>query len=214
VSIESTAKKFARLQPRVAKLMPSKGSTGHSESWESEDAFTIASAIGAYSRGKPRRKFPVMLMMLRYWPEGLRPDQLTAMIGITTGMFSRRLQKTWHTVPEPTKWKITYRLDDDGLAKQLLGEFRDPSLCYRCRGLGTVLRITDKDGNYAAPVIIDCPTCGGACTIPMGYKRRAELAGLPARQWNQHVQTHYSRILDTYSFMADRAGAGVMQEIG
>jgi len=214
VSIDQAAYKFARLQPRVAQLAPSKGSTGHRERWDSEDAATIAAAIGYYARNMPRRRLPIMLMLLRYWPEGLRTEQYKSLQIITSNLLSSRLVAKFPTMPFDTKLWLMIQIRDKQLATQLLREFRDPSLCNKCRGLGTVWRLQDEQGNSVPPVVINCPSCEGACTIPMGIHQRSRIACLSWRQWMNHVQPEYTRILQSYENMAGRAARGVMAKMG
>lgn len=215
MNIDAAAYKLAKLQTPTAKLGERKGSSVRQEDWQREDPATIAAAIGSYAAKRPKRRFPIMLMMLRYWPEGLRADQQNSLVGITTGMLCQRFQKTIHTIPEKVSSQIIDRLCNDQLAIQLLKEFKDPSLCYRCQGRGWYTMFAlDEDGKAVGAVRIDCKLCGGACTVPKGYKARAQIAGMSAWHWNKHIQSHYDRVLSTYTNMANGAGNGVMRSMG
>lgn len=215
MNIDTAAKKLAKLQAPTAKLGERKGSSVRQEDWQREDPATIAAAIGSYVARRPKRRFPVMLMMLRYWPEGLRAGQQTALIGITTGILCRRFHKTINTMPEKIQSEILSALHTDSLACQLLREFKDPSLCYRCNGMGWHLKMSmNEDGKAIGGFRVDCTTCGGACTVPKGYKARAHIVGMAPWQWNKHVQAHYDRVLSTYANMADRAGNGIIRSLG
>ncbi len=203
--------KLARLQPKHASY--EQGVGGNTPAWIREDPQTVAAAIGAYTQGRPKRKFPSLLVMLRYWPEGVRPEAYRSIVAITNGILCHRFEPAWSTMPSKVRDRLELMLGFDDLAEMLVEEFRVPSPCWKCKGHGKVRTGLDED-NKLAPIIVDCPQCRGLAEAPRSMRSRASKADLTTYHWKNHANPVYERTLHGFRFMADSAVSGILKRLG